>query len=206
MNIPKTIENLKLRGFKAYLAEDSASACDLITSLIEQGADVGFGGSVTVEQMGLLPALAASGKNINLLHRGLMSEQGIETAEQYKAMHNAPWFISSANALSESGEIINIDGRGNRVAKSLYGTRNYICVIGANKITADVAAGIERARNTAAPINAKKLNKNVPCKESGSCSHCILPDTICRATVILHMPPTGIENFYVILVNQSLGF
>ncbi|MGI6213168.1 MAG: lactate utilization protein [Christensenellales bacterium] len=206
MDTKKTIDNLNKRGFKAFLVQDCEEACALIEKIIEKDAVIGFGGSVTVEQMGLLPALAASQKNPTLYHRSLMEKTGIDKARQYELMHNAPWFVSSANAISATGEIINIDGRGNRVSKSLFGTRNYICVAGVNKIADSVEAGIQRARNIAAPLNTKKLSKATPCAATGACSHCVLPDTICRATVILHMPPSGMENFFVILINQSLGF
>ncbi len=201
-----TIKNLERRGFTPFFVEDAKQACALVEDLLEKDAVLGFGGSVTVEQIGLLSSLALSDKNITLLHRGLMDKEGIEKKLQYELMHAAPWFASSANAISETGEIINVDSRGNRVAKSLFGTCNYICIAGINKIVPNVEQGLQRVRDIAAPLNIKKLGRNTPCVGNGLCNDCPSSDNICRATVILHQMPTSFEKFFVIIINQSLGF
>lgn len=206
MDILKTVENLKAKGFKTFLVKIASQACNLVEKLIEEGAEIGFGGSVTIEDMGLLDKLSASSKNITLYHRGLMDEQGVEKSLQFELIHKAPWFASSANAITENGEIINVDGRGNRVAKTLFGTRHYICIAGVNKIVENIEKGLERVRTIAAPLNIKKLNRTTPCLDGKPCAGCANVDNICRATVIHHLPPSGIDNFFVILINQSLGF
>jgi len=205
-NISKTIENLKKRGFTPFFVENAEQASDLVEKILEKDAVLGFGGSVTIEQIGLLDRLATSRKNITLLHRDLMDKEGLEKSKQYEIMHTAPWFASSANAISETGEIINVDGRGNRVAKSLFGTSNYICIAGVNKIVPSVEQGLQRVREIAAPLNIKKLNRTTPCLEKRTCDDCPSQSNICRATVILNMMPSSFENFFVILINQSLGF
>ena len=206
MNVENIIENLTKRGFKPYFAQNCEEANLFIENLFNDKATIGFGGSVTVLEMKLLEALKKSSKQLSLYLRDLMKEDGIDIDTQFKLMHDAEWYISSTNALTQSGELINIDGRGNRVAKMLYGTKNYIVVTGINKIVETIDEGINRVRNVASPKNTRKLNKKTPCAATGKCGYCCLPDTICRATVIQHMPTSGLDNYYVIIINQSLGF
>lgn len=199
MNIELLQKNFIGKGFNFTFFQTTDEANAFISQLIPVNATVGFGGSMTVKEMRLLDALEGR----NLLHRDLHPDT--EPAKLMADMHTADWYVSSANALAESGDIINIDGRGNRVGEIINGPKNILIVAGVNKITKDIASGIERTRNIASPPNCVRLNKKTPCAITGKCSYCNSPDTICRATVILHHPTTG-KNVFIVLINQDLGY
>lgn len=200
------INNLKKnftdRGFKFSFHENCDDAINYILSLIPSDSSIGFGGSVSVKESGLLDALINSNK-YRLLHRDLCKNSNHE--ELYKQMHNADWYITSTNALCETGDMVNIDGRANRVAAMLNGPKNIIVFCGINKIVPDIVKGIERTRNIASPPNCIRLNKKTPCAVTGHCSYCNSPDTICKATVIQHHPTTD-STVHIILVNKNLGY
>ena len=165
--------------------KDSSQAIQVIKELIPKNSSIGFGGSVTVDQIGLLDAIKDDYK---LLHRSLYD---IEYHKKlYKEMMDADWYITSTNALTMTGELVNIDGRANRVASMLFGPENILVVAGKNKIVADIEEGIRRCRDQAAPPNAVRLDKD-PCKVTGKCEYCFSPDTMCKATVIQHHPTSG---------------
>lgn len=199
MNIELLQKNFIGKGFNFTFFQTTDEANAFISQLIPVNATVGFGGSMTVKEMRLLDALEGR----KLLHRDLYPDT--EPAKLMADMHTADWYVSSANALAESGDIINIDGRGNRVGEIINGPKNILIVAGVNKITKDIASGIERTRNIASPPNCVRLNKKTPCAITGKCSYCNSPDTICRATVILHHPTTG-KNVFIVLINQDLGY
>ena len=199
MDIQKIAKNFASRGFLFNYFETVEEANEYIASLIPENATVGFGGSVTVKEMNLTDAV----KGRTLLHRDLVKD--VEPAILMDKMHYADWYVSSANALCVTGDIVNIDGRGNRVGEIVNGPKNILIVCGVNKITEDIASGIERTRNVASPPNCVRLNKKTPCAVTGKCSYCNSPDTICRATVILHHPTTG-KQVHIVLVNKKLGY
>lgn len=194
--------NFIKRGYNFSYFNTSAEAIQYILSLIPKNKSIGFGGSVTVKESGLLDALIDS-QNYKLLHRDICPE--IPQEELYSLMHNADWYIASTNALCMTGDLVNIDGRANRVAAMLNGPKNVIIVCGVNKIVNDIQAGIDRTRNVASPPNCRRLNKKTPCAVTGVCSYCNSPDTICKATVIQHHPTTD-SSVYVVLINQNLGY
>ncbi len=194
------LNTLKLRGFSPYYVETADDAKTLISQLIPEGASIGFGGSQTVMEIDLLPYLKERG--YTLYHRS-MPEYTAE--EVYQNNHTADWFVCSTNALSRTGDLINIDGRANRVAEMLFGPQNVLVICGVNKIVNTIDEGIDRTRNVAAPPNTVRLNKKTPCAVTGKCMHCNSPDTICRATVIQHHPTTG-KNVHIIIINQNLGY
>ena len=180
--------------------KDSSQAIQVIKELIPKNSSIGFGGSVTVDQIGLLDAIKDDYK---LLHRSLYD---IEYHKKlYKEMMDADWYITSTNALTMTGELVNIDGRANRVASMLFGPENILVVAGKNKIVADIEEGIRRCRDQAAPPNAVRLDKKTPCKVTGKCEYCFSPDTMCKATVIQHHPTSG-KNVYIIVIDQELGY
>ena len=115
-------------------------------------------------------------------------------------------YLSSANGLSETGEIVNIDGKCNRVAATLFGPKRCIFVCGVNKLRPDLQSAIERARNIAAPLNAKRLNRKTPCAVDGRCHNCKSPERICRAMVIHMGVPSGFESCEVVLIGEKLGY
>ncbi len=199
MNIDNLKNNFSKRGFSFDYFETVEDALDFIKELIPMGASIGFGGSMTVKEIGLLNALEGR----KLLHRDLVTDVPPETL--MLQMHTADWYVSSANALAETGDVINIDGRGNRVGEIVNGPKNILIIAGVNKVVADISEGIDRTRNVASPPNCVRLNKKTPCAVTGKCANCNSPDTICRTTVILHHPTTG-KNVHIILINKNLGY
>lgn len=194
-------KNFEKRGFHFDYFENSEQAVDFILSLIPEKSSIGFGGSMTVMETGLLDAMQK--KDYNLIHRAIRTD--IPANEIFLRMYTCDWYVSSANAITENGEIINIDGRGNRVSAILDGPKKVVILCGVNKIVSDIAEGIARTRNVASPKNCVRLNKKTPCAVTGKCENCNSPDTICKATVILHHPTTGTE-VYVVVVNKELGY
>lgn len=201
-NIEILSKNATKRGFRFSFFENETDAISYILDLIPAASSIGFGGSMTVKECGLLDKLVASDK-YTILHRDICKD--VSPKELYAKMHAADWYICSTNALCMTGELVNIDGRANRVAAMLNGPHNVIVVCGKNKIVADIQSGIERTRNVASPPNCRRLNKKTPCAVTGKCIECNSPDTICRATVIQHHP-TSDTNVYIVLINKDFGF
>ena len=194
MNCQKTIENLKQNGFSVQYFETRQQACDYLKAQLKDEI-IGFGGSMTANELGLYELLGE--QNTVCWHwkdPAVLAKQGGFTA-----------YITSANAVSETGELVNIDGTGNRVAASLFGPKKVFFVCGKNKVTADLASAIDRARNIAAPINAKRLNRNTPCAVAGKCMDCDSPERICRGMVVHMRKMGGAEINELIIINEDLG-
>ena len=197
-----TVEkNLNDRGFQVTIFENQEEAVKYLETQIN-GQTVGFGGSVTLEQMGLYEALQSH----NQVFWHWRIPEGKTGQEVKQAAAAAKVYISSVNALAKTGEIINIDGNCNRVSSIFYGHEKVYLILGENKIEEDYERALYRARNTAAPRNAKRLRINTPCAQKGEkCYDCKSPDRICRGLSVLWEKPTSGE-FEVILVCQDLGF
>ena len=161
------------------------------------GTVVGFGGSETAWKLGLYQSLGTH-------NQCLWLRMGDDTV----AAMDAPNYICSANGVAETGELVNIDGRGNRVAATLFGKKKLFFIIGENKIAPDLESAIHRARNVAGPLNARRLNRKTPCAmgQEVKCYDCKSPERICAAMVIHWQPPGSVEHGEVILVRQELGF
>ena len=188
-------KNLEARGFSVSTFSTAAEAAAYLDSAID-GTTVGIGGSMTVQQMGLHEKLAAH----NTVHWHWTD--GPEA--RAKAAH-ADVYITSANGLTENGEVINIDGAGNRVASTLYGHKRVYFIIGRNKLAPTYDEALWRARNIAAPKNAQRLGKKTPCAVKGDrCYDCKSPDRICRGLVVLWGPSMGVET-EIVLVDEDLG-
>ena len=198
MKIFETAEqNLKARGFAVRTFATAEEAAAYLDGQID-GKTVGFGGSVTLDTMGLYDLL--SRHNTVVWH---WKTQDPNTAR--KEAMNAQVYLTSANGLAETGEIVNIDGAGNRVAATLFGHEKVYFVIGRNKLAPTYEEALWRARNIAAPQNARRLGKKTPCAVKGDrCYDCKSPDRICRALVTLWEPMMGMEA-EVLLVDQDLG-
>lgn len=203
MDIKNVLTNLTKRGFKPFYFENRNEAIDLILSLIPQNASVGSGGSMTIKELGVLNMLHERGNKV-YTHSFSTSEE--EREKIYQLAGAADWYLSSTNALSEDGDFVNIDGTANRIAALAFGVKNIIYVLGANKIASDLTSAIDRARNVAAPPNARRFNKNTPCTTSGQCCLCDSDDCICNATLISHHPTRLQENVYVIIIDETLGY
>ncbi|MDE7191794.1 MAG: lactate utilization protein [Clostridia bacterium] len=202
MQIQNLLNNLTKRGFKPFYFDDKKDAVDFALNLIPQTASVGIGGSMTVKELGLYNTLAERGNTV--YSHALVSPELRDKV--YQLAGSADWYISSANALSQEGDVVNIDGSANRISALAFGVKNILYVLGTNKIAPDLASAIDRARNVAAPPNAKRLNKNTPCATSGQCCLCDSEDCICNATLISHHPTRYQENVYIVIIGESLGY
>ena len=188
-------KNLEARGFSVSTFSTAAEAAAYLDSVID-GTTVGIGGSMTVQQMGLHEKLAA--------HNEVHWHWTDGPEARAKAAH-ADVYITSANGLTENGEVINIDGAGNRVASTLYGHKRVYFIIGRNKLAPTYDEALWRARNIAAPKNAQRLGKKTPCAVKGDrCYDCKSPDRICRGLVVLWGPSMGVET-EIVLVDEDLG-
>ena len=188
-------KNLEARGFSVRTFATAAEAAAYLNEAID-GKTVGFGGSVTLQDMGLYELLGSH----NEVHW-----HWVNGPEERKAAMGTQVYLSSANGLAETGEIINIDGSGNRVASTLYGHEKVYLVIGRNKLAPTYDEALWRARNIASPKNAQRLGRKTPCAVKGDrCYDCKSPDRICRGLVVLWGAMMGIET-EVILVDEDLG-
>lgn len=195
-DLKKAAENLKSRGFSVQTFQTAEEAAAYLNGVID-GKTVGFGGSVTLRDMGLYESLSA--------HNSVYWHwQGtpISTGEAEKAQV----YLSSVNGLDEEGDLINIDGNGNRVASMLYGHEKLYLVVGRNKLAGTYDEALWRAQNIAAPKNAQRLQTKTPCAVNGDrCYDCKSPARICRGLAVLWRPMTGMET-EVVLIDQDLGF
>lgn len=188
------LKNLNAHGFKAVWFDTANDAKEYLCNSLK-GETIGFGGSATSQEMGLYEALGEH--NTVLWHWKNPADK--EDFGKFTA------YITSANAVSQTGELVNIDGTGNRVASTLYGPKKLFFVIGANKLCENLESAVYRARNVAAPLNAKRLNRKTPCAAAGKCMDCMSPERICNAMVIYMRPLGGFESTEVIVVGESLG-
>ena len=196
------IKQLKKRNMEAVYCPTAAQAIEKVKEMIPAGATVTWGGSMTLRDMGLTRALHEAG-TYQLFDRDL-AQSAEEAQEIYRKAFSADFYLSSANALSEDGVIVNIDGNGNRVAAITFGPRHVIFVIGLNKVAQTVEAALARARSMAAPVNTARFNINTPCKVDGVCHNCCSEDCICNFVHFLRHSPQGRHS--VILVGESLGY
>ena len=184
----KAVEGLKKRGFDALYVKTAADALAVVMKEAEAAGSVGWGGSETIKQIGARDALIESGKEIR--------DHQME----------ADLFLLSANAITTDGRIVNIDGRGNRVAASICGPKRVVYVIGRNKVVdGGIDAAIARIKKYACPPNCRRLGKNTPCAATGVCADCDSPDRICKVTAIFDRKPTGISAL-AIVVGEDLGY
>ena len=194
-------ENLKKRHFEAYYCENKAQALEKAMELIPDGVTIGWGGAMSAQQIGLFDALR--NRNVTLLDRDKAADAQ-ERGALMKRSLMADVFLTGANALSLDGQMVNIDGNGNRVAAIVYGPDSVIVIAGMNKVMDSLEQAVDRARTVAAPANAQRFNIATPCKTAGSCHNCTSPDCICNQLLITrHCRPAGRIKF--ILVGEDLG-
>jgi L-lactate utilization protein LutB len=199
----KCVKALKDHGFDAHFVSTVEEARDLILSLISAYETFGFGGSHTTRSLGLKETLQAKGKTIFDHWEGNLF--GEENRKIRLAQGRSDCFICSANAISATGEIVNVDAAGNRTAAMTFGPKKVIIVAGMNKVRPDLQSALERIREVAAPMRAKSLNLDTPCAKTGACIDCNVPKRICEVTTILHRKP-WLTDVTVVLVNESLGY
>jgi L-lactate utilization protein LutB len=198
----KVIKALESRNHEAYYAASAEAALAKALELIPEGSSVGWGGSMTTEAIGLNEAVRKG--NYNALDRDAATNPE-ERAAIIRSHNTADFFLTSSNALTEDGIMVNIDGTGNRVSCLSFGPENIIMVISMNKIVKTLDDAMNRAKYTAAPINAQRFDINTPCKVTGACADCKSPNRICCSTLITSYSPVK-GRFKVILVNDELGY
>ncbi len=195
------IKNLQNRHFDAYYCKTRAEALNKALELIPKGASVGWGGALSAQQIGLMDAVRQGD------YRALDRDQ-CKTPEEREAMmmamHSADVFLTGANGLSLDGQMVNIDGQGNRVSAIIYGPKTVLVIAGMNKVCDTLEAAVCRARTVAAPMNAQRFLKNTPCTVTGVCADCKSVDCICNQIVITRgCRPAGRIRF--LLVGEELG-
>lgn len=198
----KVIKNLARRNIEAFYCPTSREAVDKLLEMIPQGSSVTWGGSMSIRDIGIPAALADAGK-YEVYDRDKAPDRTAAT-EIYLKAFSCDYYLSSANAITEDGVIVNIDGTGNRVAAITFGPRNVIFVIGMNKLTQNVDAALARARSLAAPVNTARFDIQTPCKLDGVCHNCLSDDCICNYIHYLRHSPKGKHK--VILVGESIGY
>ena len=201
MDFTNVTKALTARGFKVSSFEPAKEAAEYLNTQID-GATVGFGGSITLEELGLYALL--SGHNTVFSHWHL--PEGGDAASLRAQAAGSEHYLLSANGIAETGEIINIDGNGNRVASSLYGHKKVWFIVGRNKLAPTYEEALWRARNIAAPKNAQRLGRKTPCAVHGDrCYDCKSPERICRGLVVLWEAVANME-MEVVLIDQDLGY
>ena len=201
MDFTNVSKALSTRGFKVSSFETAKAAADYLNAQID-GTTVGFGGSVTLEELGLYDALSRHNTVFSHWHLPAGGDAAALRAQASESEH----YLLSANGIAETGEIINIDGAGNRVASALYGHRKVWIVAGKNKVAPTYDEALWRARNIAAPKNAQRLGTKTPCAVKGDrCYDCKSPGRICRALTVLWGAMMG-SDMEVVLVNEDLGY
>jgi len=194
-NLRATLEQ---RGYKVSVFATAQEACDYLDGALD-GKTIGFGGSQTVKEMGLYDRLATH--NECIWHWDAAKRLGPAAAVSTQV------YVSSVNGMAQTGEIINIDGAGNRVASTIFGHEKVILLVGKNKIAPDYDAALWRARNIAGPLNARRLNKKTPCALGElKCHDCSSPERICAALTVFWKKPSMSGEMEVVLIDQELGY
>ena len=195
----KVIKGLESRNMAGYYAATRLEALNLALSLIPKGSSVAMGGALSAHEIGLVAALKRPD------YRFLDRDKAADKRAAMLAAYDADVFLTSANAMTEDGILVNIDGNANRVSAICQGPRKVVVIAGMNKVCKDLDGAMKRARNVAAPINAQRFGLNTPCAKTGSCMDCKSPDTICCQFLITRFSRHA-DRIHVILVNDDLGF
>ncbi len=201
----ETINNLNKREFEASYFETVKEAVAQIMTLIPQGSTVGFGGSVSTRESGLIQLLRDRGDTVYDHWEGKDRNEKTEIARKH---FTCDVYVSGTNAISKKGQLVNLDGTGNRVSALSFGPKKVIVMVGINKITEDLEGAIWRTKNYAAPINYERINpkNNPPCQKTGSCADCIPPQRQCRVLSIIEGKPRGINEFHIFIIGEELGY
>ena len=195
----KIIKGLESRNMTGYYAATKEKALEIALSLIPEGSSVGMGGAMSAHEIGLVDALKNG--NYHFIDRDKAADRRAAMLETY----DADVFLSSANAMTDDGVLVNIDGNANRVSAICQGPKKVIFIVGMNKVCDDLDSAMKRARNVAAPINAQRFGLSTPCAKTGKCMDCKSPDTICCQFLITRFSRHP-GRIHVILVNENLGF
>jgi len=201
--IKMTMENLEKNNISAYSVETEEEALKKLEELIPAGSTIGIGGSMTLFEVGAIDFIRKG--DYKVLDRYKEGLTPAEIKEIFKKSFSADVYLTSSNAITEDGELYNVDGTGNRVAAMLFGPDKVIVIVGINKLVKDLEQAVLRVKETAAPANNKRLNKNNPCTKVGHCMDCKTEGRICNEyTVIKRQAVKG--RMHVIIVNKELGY
>lgn len=212
MSTPKTnfyevqaatiIKNLAKRNMDGYYCPDAASAVKLALSLMPEGSSIGWGGSMTLSETGLMDALKE--QPYTLIDRSTASTPE-ERRQIYAKTVLADYYLMSTNAITLDGQLVNIDGAGNRVACLIHGPEHVLVLAGMNKVCTDVESAIKRVKNCAAPPNTVRLSCKTPCASTGICGDCLSPETICCQEVVTRYSRIP-GRITVILIGEEYGY
>ena len=196
------IKNLKKRRMEGFYCATKEEAVKKALELMPKGVSIGWGGSMTLEEAGLMQAIRDA--DYEIIDRDA-AKTDAERKEVYSKIVNCDYFLMSTNAITLDGELINIDGRANRISFLCFGPEHVLVVAGMNKVVSDVDSGIKRVHDIASPPNAVRLHRNTPCAKTGRCGDCLSDDCICAQTLVTRMSliPNRIQ---VILVGEELGY
>ena len=198
----QVVKALQSRNMEAFFVDTKEDALKKALEIIPEGSIIGWGGSASIEEIGLKEEV----KNGNYVVIDRENSSSQEEAERLmRDIFSCDYFLTSSNAVSEDGVLVNIDGNSNRVAAICYGPKHVVMIVGMNKVVKNVEDAISRVRNTAAPINAQRFDIDTPCKKTGCCYDCKKPDTIC-CQVLITRYSRHIGRIKVILVRENLGF
>lgn len=196
------LKKMEKRGFEAYYCPDRKAAVEQALSLIKEGSTVTWGGSVTISEAGLVSALDP--EKYHIIDRNNYTTPEAKK-ECYRMAFSSDYYLMSANAITADGELVNVDGNGNRVAALAYGPDHVIILAGMNKVEPDLSSAIQRVHAKAAPPNALRLDLKTPCALTGSCADCLSPDCICSHTIITRYNRIK-GRIKIILIGENLGF
>ena len=202
MAAQRVIKGLESRNMEGYYAESKEEALKKALELIPEGSSVGWGGSMSIKEMGLLDAVCSG--NYTVYNRDAAKNPEEKRAAELAA-YDCDFFLTSANAVTEDGEMINVDGFANRVSAIAAGPRTVLVIAGMNKVVKSLEDAYSRARNEAAPINTQRFGLDTPCSKNGMCYDCKSPDTICCQILITRFSKIK-GRIKVILVDEALGF
>lgn len=199
---PGIIKNLERRGMEGYYFENCADMVNAISGMIPQGSTISWGGSASLTESGMMDALKAGG--YTLIDR-TTAKTDRERRELYGKAVMSDYYFCSTNALTLDGELVNIDGNGNRVACLIQGPEHVMLIVGMNKLVKDLDSAIKRVRTEACPPNAIRLHMNTPCAVTGKCAECLSDECFCNQIVITRRSRHA-GRIKVFLVGESLGF
>lgn len=198
----KIIKELESRNMEGYYAESGEEALKLALDMIPEGSSISWGGSVSIKEIGLQQAVCQGNYKV-------YDRDATNTPEERRQVmidaYGCDYFITSTNAITSTGELVNVDGMANRVSAIAFGPKNVLMIVGMNKVVKSVEDAISRTRNEAAPVNAQRFGIDTPCVKTGVCFDCKSPDTICCQTLITRYSKIK-GRIKIILVNEDLGF
>jgi len=201
--VSQVLKKLEANGFNAKYFASRSEAVAWMAQQVPAGEMVSFGGSVTLTELGLRAALEDAGADYMDYRPTDLDPE--EAYERWRKVFKTHSYFLSANAVTEKGYIVNVDGRGNRVAASLYGPKKVYFVVGNNKLVADIDAAIQRIEDIAAPRNCQRLNLNTPCVKTNKCEHCGPNASICRAYTVIRYAPYGAK-YHLVWIDEELGY